>query len=398
VGDSRLIANLAAIVARRLPNRRATDIVSGKDLELTNTEEPTPTTSPPFKTQTVYLMVIAMVAVGGVLRLTGSFLVPFVIALLLSFVLSPVMVFLVKHRIHRLVAVLLVLVAFLAFGFLVVLIVYQSFQSLLYEFPKYQQRLTVLIQELIGRFNLPQDLAQQFQVSRNIGNAVLSLSGNFMSLANGFMVVFIYLLFLLLEQPYLRRKLRSALKVQSTRTIAIILAHINAQISRYLAVKLLVSALTAVIVFISFTIIGVDFPLIWAVLTFLFNFIPTIGSVAISAIASIFALVQFLPEWNLVLAASLSIIATEFVIGNILDPKLLGDRLNLSPVIILFSLLMWGWLWDVAGLFLAVPLTVVIKIIFENVPGLEPVGILMGTGTLKEMQQRRKSTGKEHHG
>lgn len=337
-------------------------------------------------------MIIALVAVGMVLRLAAGLLIPFVVALLLSFVLSPVMTYLIKLKVPRFLAIILILVTFLAFGFLIVLIVYQSFQSLLQEFPAYQQRLSQLIQDLIERFDLPPEMVQEFQISRTIGNAVVSISGNFMSFANGFMVVFIYLLFLLFEQPFLRRKMRNALKVESTRTIAMILAHINAQISRYLAVKLFVSLLTAVIVFFSFIIIGVDFPLIWAVLTFLFNFIPTIGSIAISVIASLFALVQFLPQWNLILATAISISATEFVIGNILDPKMLGDRLNLSPVIILFSLLMWGWLWGIAGLFLATPLTVVLKIIFENVPGLEPVGILMGTGSLKELQQRRRKT------
>ncbi len=341
--------------------------------------------------RTTYLLIIALVAIGAVLRLMASILTPFIIATLLSFVLGPVMTYMVKRRIPRGVAVAIILTAFLAFGFLIAFVVYESFQSLLREFPKYQERLLQLVQALIVRFELPDNLLEELGIRRGIGNVVLSASGNFFDFLTGFLVVLIYLLFLLLEQPYLRRKTRNALKRHSTRTIALILAHTNQQISRYLAVKLFVSALTGSIVLVSFTLIGVDFAFIWGLLTFLFNFIPTIGSIAISFLASIFAIVQFVPDWNSAIAAALSISIAQLIIGNILDPKMLGDRLNLSPVVILFSLLTWGWLWGTAGLFLAVPLTVVLKIIFENTPGMQPVSILMGTGSFREVQLRRNA-------
>ena len=348
------------------------------------------------RANTVYLLIIALVAVGAVMRLTGHIFVPFVIAILLSFVFSPVVTFLVKRRIPRFVAITFVLILFLASGFLIALIVYSSLQSLLREFPAYQARFSSLLQDLITRFDLPADITSQLQITRTIGNTLLSLSGNFMSFVSGFIVVMIFLLFLLMEKPFARRKFTMAMRDETTRTLSRVLLHITTQVGRYVAVKLFVSTLTAVVVYVAFSIIGVDFPFIWGVLTFLFNFIPSIGSVAITFISGIFAVVQFLPDWNPVIAAFASMAGAQFFIGNVIDPMMLGDRLNLSPVVILLSLLLWGWLWGTAGLFLAVPLTVVLKIAFENIPGLEAFGILMGTGNIKGLRRNERAEDDRH--
>ncbi len=348
-----------------------------------------------LRANTIYLFIVALVAVGVVLRLMGGIFIPFVIALLLSFVFAPLVSGLVKVRLPRIIAVSITLIVFVAFGYLIVLVVYSSVQSLLREFPKYQLRFTLLLREMIEQFDLPADFFSQMEITRNIGNALLAFSGNFMSFASGFMVVFIFLLFLLMEQPYLKGKMSIAFRDSTTRRFAIVLAHINQQVARYIGVKLVVSFLTAVVVYILFRLIGVDFPFIWAIMTFLFNFIPSIGSIAITFITGVFAIVQFLPEWNPIIATFVGMGLTQFIIGNVIDPKLLGDRLNLSPVVILLSLLIWGWLWGTAGLFLAVPLTVTIKIILENVPGLEAFGVLMGTGNFRERKKRQSKQQEE---
>ncbi|WP_018527305.1 AI-2E family transporter [Alkalispirochaeta alkalica] len=343
-----------------------------------------------LRANTAYLFVIALVAVGAVLRLTGSIFIPFVIALLLSFVFAPVVSTLVKHRVPRFLAITSVLALFLFLGYLVVLLLYSTVHSLLREFPKYQMRFTVLLREAIEQYNLPADIVSQLEITRTVGNAIISFSGNFMAFISGFMVVIIFLLFLLVEKPYVRKKMELALGDETRRRLNRVLAHINSQIARYLAIKILVSSMTAVIVYVLFTIIKVDFPLIWAIMTFLFNFIPSIGSVAITFITGVFAVIQFFPDWSPILATIIGMSITQFIIGNVVDPKMLGDRLNLSPVVILLSLLLWGWLWGPAGLFLAVPLTVVIKIVLEHIPGLEPFGILMGTGNFAPRRVRSR--------
>ncbi len=335
------------------------------------------------------LAVLVVVAVASVLRLTGSIFLPLVLALLLSFVFSPVVTFLTRHKVPRLLGILSVLAIFLTFGFLIGFVVYSSTQSLLREFPLYQRRLTGLIQDLIERFNLPDYMLTEFNIGRTVGSLVVSISGSFMAFASGLLLVLVFLLFLLMEKPYLHFKMLQAFQGHTTRKIVIIFAHINAQIGRYLSVKLLVSSLTGAIIFISFSIIGVDFPVIWAILTFLFNFIPSIGSILITLLSGVFALVQFAPEWNNVIVTVAAMSITQLIIGNIIDPKLLGDSLNLSPVVILLSLLVWGWLWGIMGMFLAVPMTVAIKIAFENIPGMEAFGIMMGTGSYRKRRKKQ---------
>ncbi len=340
------------------------------------------------KVNTALLLIIAIVAVGSVLAMTGTIVIPFVIAVMLYFLVAPVVQLLARMHVPRSLSILAVLVMVLAFGFLIGLILYSSVQALLREFPRYQVRFIELLNDLTRRFELQDEVFDQFDLTRTARVYLLSLSGNFMSFASGLVIVLVFLLFLLLEKPYMKSKLTQALKDHTTRKIAIVFEHISAEIGRYLRVKLLISAMTGCIVYVAFRIIGVDFPFVWAILTLLFNFIPTLWSIMITVLSVLFALLQFAPDWNPVLATAITMTVSQFTVGNVLDPKLVGQSLNLSPVIVLLSLLFWGWLWGPIGMFLAVPLTVALKITFENIPALEPVGILMGTGNYK---QRKRS-------
>ena len=312
------------------------------------------------------------------LKLTASIVQPLVIALLLSFVLNPFVEFLTKFKLPRLIAILVVIVLLLALGSLLVFVLYATVQSVLREFPFYQERIVELYRLASEAFQLPEDLITELQIIRQLGNFLVSFSSEFLSVLGSLVMIMVFLLFLLLEQPYLRPKVTRALEGPRTEKIWQIVGHTNAQIGRYLTVKLLISSVTGGLVWLSFRVIGVDFALVWGVLSFLFNFIPSIGSIAIGVISVAFATLQFYPAVNPIVGAAVSMLTIQLVLGNVIDPKIQGDRLKISPVVILFSLLLWGWLWGIVGLFLAVPLTVALKIVFENIPGLQFVGVLMG--------------------
>ena len=320
-------------------------------------------------------------AILGVLKVTSSFIQPFVIALLLSFIMNPLVELFVKIRIPRFVAVVLVILVLLGFSVLLGLILYQSVQSILAEYPKYQTRFIELIGFLSEQFELPPNIISTFELPRTIAGLLVSVSSGLFGFLGNVALTLVFLLFIMMEKPFIKRKLREAIKHERTERIGRIFAAANTQVARYLMIKLFVSFLTGTIVYVGFSLVGVDFPFIWGILTFLFNFIPTIGSIVISVVASVFAVIQFFPDPNPIVISILIMVVAQLVIGNILDPKLTGDSLNLSPVVILLALLLWGWLWGTSGLFLAVPLTVGIKIAFDNIPGLEYLGIIMGTGT-----------------
>ncbi|MCW8848566.1 MAG: AI-2E family transporter, partial [Melioribacteraceae bacterium] len=140
---------------------------------------------------------------------------------------------------------------------------------------------------------------------------------------------------------------------------------ITEQIQRYIATKFLISLITGLIVGLILWIFGVDFTIVWAVLAFFLNFIPNIGSILAIILPTVMALIQFESVgYTFVIGGILTTVQN--VIGNIIEPKIMGDKLGLNPLIILLSLLVWGYIWGIAGMFLSVPLTAVVKIIISN--------------------------------
>ncbi len=343
------------------------------------------------RTTVILLGLIVTFLIMGFLKLAGPVFIPFVVAFLLSFVLNPAVELLVRIRLPRIIAIIIVLVVLIGVGFLVGLVLYESIQSILADYSKYQRRYFEVIDFVSQTFNLPSDFFQNLELTRNLLKILGQFSQDFVGVLGDFTLVLIFLLFLFLEKPLIRRKLLDAVRHKETERIARIFAHISTQVGRYLMVKFFVSSLTGVVVGTGFSLIGVDFAVIWGILTFLFNFIPTIGSITISGITTMFAVVQFFPDYQPIILAIIAMVVPQLIIGNIIDPKMLGYSLNLSPVVILGSMLIWGYLWGIAGLFLAVPLTVGLKITFEHFSHMQYLGILMGTGTFSEKQTAGES-------
>jgi AI-2 transport protein TqsA len=120
----------------------------------------------------------------------------------------------------------------------------------------------------------------------------------------------------------------------------------------------------------------VEFAIIWGLLTFLLNFIPNIGSVIATILPLLIAFIQFDSVGTLFWLALL-LSGVQMIIGNFIDPRVVGRSVNLSPLVVLCSLMFWGWLWGFIGMFLAVPISVIIKIVFENTRSLKFISILM---------------------
>ena len=134
--------------------------------------------------------------------------------------------------------------------------------------------------------------------------------------------------------------------------------------------------MTGLISYLVLKVVGVDFASFWAVLIFLLNFIPTIGSIIATLFPSLLTLVQF-PTLGPFIATISVLTAVQFCIGSLLEPRLMGNRLNLSPIVILLSLGLWGSVWGIPGMFLCVPITVIIMIICSYFPGTRPLAILL---------------------
>ena len=189
----------------------------------------------------------------------------------------------------------------------------------------------------------------------------------------------IYVIFLLIEQRSLESKL-DALFQDNERRIKIheILSEIQKDIETYIAIKTLLSFVTGVLSYLILIYIGVDYSEFWAFLIFLLNYIPTIGSLIATIFPALLALIQFESVTSF-LIVFISIAFIQFLIGNILEPRLMGRSLNLSALVVLLSLSLWGSIWGVVGMFLCVPITVILMIVFSNFEKTRPIAVMLSS-------------------
>jgi predicted PurR-regulated permease PerM len=333
------------------------------------------------------LAVITFILSAAVLKLTSTIVLPFTIALLLALVTSPFVSFLGRYHVSRIISIFLVLVCLIGgLGFLG-MVLFSSGRTLLTLYPKYEARLTEIYVWMARFFELSYDdqlsffenLWGQIGIRNWVRIFTFSLSNNFFFFLRDALMVILFIVFLLFEAAVFKRKLDKAFEGVRADQIKKIGSDVMTQITRYLSIKFIISLFTGLVVGIALRIVGVEFAIVWGVIQFILNFIPTIGSIAIGLGVTIFSLVQFWPEPGPVVATALIMLGANVIIGSILEPKIMGDNLGLSPLVVMVSLLIWGWLWGFVGLILAVPMTVIVKIVCENIPVLEPISILLGS-------------------
>jgi predicted PurR-regulated permease PerM len=213
----------------------------------------------------------------------------------------------------------------------------------------------------------------QFNVQAIVASMLTSLS----SVIVDVFVVLLYASFLLVEQRTFNEKLANiSSNSANAARIKSVVTDINRRIGAYLALKTLLGVVLGAICWGAMRSVGLEFAGLWAVLIALLNYVPYIGSVLGIVFPTLMSVLQF-GEVNEVLIVLLSLTAIQFVIGNILDPYLMGNSLNLSPFAILASMAIWSAIWGVSGAFLAVPITVIVIIIFSEFEMTRPVAVLL---------------------
>jgi AI-2 transport protein TqsA len=327
------------------------------------------------------LGVLALVAACAVLKLAQSVVLPLIIAWLLSYILGPVVTAMTRRRIPTGLAVTIVLLLLLGICYLGGLFLLARIQAFAAAYPEYQARIMELFKSATSRWKLPFDPLEGINWGPKLGEYLAFTAGSLLSFTSKLIMVIIYLVFLLLGKPYFKYKLEKAFESERARQFDTMLRSISSEIGRYLFVQLLISLVTGVLVWFGLELIGVDFAVTWGALAFFLNFIPTVGSLLASVPPILVAFVQpdFETMWPGVITV-LVLFAIQMTIGNGVAPKVMGERLNLSPVVVLISLVFWGWLWGVVGALLSVPIASTIKIVCENIEPLQPISTLMGSG------------------
>lgn len=348
--------------------------------------------------QTVFLGILTVIALGAVLHILRKVFIPLVISGFLSLMLTPLVRRMKRMRIPRIIGIVVVMAALFVVLLVVGRLFYSSLQSFIQVFGDYQARFIVILEGLWERFSIPREYFPRFVWTRELLNRAAQVSGTFVSFGTYLGLVLLFLIFILAETPLSWRKFRRAFPRRLYIKVGRAIADGSRQVARYLTLKTIISALTGLMVWGSLSIIGQDLAALWGLMAFLLNFIPSLGSVFIMAATMTLGLAQFYPDWNRIITVWIAMPSIQLLMGNIIDPTLQGDQLDLSPLVILTSLVLWGGIWGITGMFLAVPLTVALKIVLGHVDSLKAVAVMMGSGRMSRSFRRNWRKGEQLRG
>jgi predicted PurR-regulated permease PerM len=212
-------------------------------------------------------------------------------------------------------------------------------------------------------------LFEQFSIATLVNKVIAAFS----SIVSNIMQILLYVLFLLLDQRFFNAKINALFPNYENRGKAKeVLNSVSKTIRMYISITTIISLSTGFLTYLICEIFSLQGAVLWGFLAFMLNFIPTIGSIIAVIVPTLFALVQF-PELSQVVVILISLAIIQFVIGNIIYPKLMGNKLNISQFIVILSLVVWGAMWGTVGMFLSVPLMMILLIIlsqFENTKGM----------------------------
>jgi predicted PurR-regulated permease PerM len=272
---------------------------------------------------------------------------------------------------------LAIAIILLSLSYLIQLIMV-NIQSVIKVAPEYQQNLEALFFKTYSLFlegEVPK--VREFLNQLDFGAYLQSFGATVRALISSMGIITVYLIFLLLEQRTFGGKIKAIIRDPKRQEDTFeLIDKMRSDIRSYVGIKVLTSAATGLISYAVLKVVGVDFASFWAVLIFLLNFIPTIGSIIATLFPSLLTLVQFPTLGPFIVTISV-LTAVQFCIGSLIEPRLMGNRLNLSPIVILLSLGLWGSVWGIPGMFLCVPITVSIMIICSYFPATRPLAILL---------------------
>jgi len=328
-----------------------------------------------------YLVVFAsvIIIIAGI-KSASAIIIPFLLSLFLAIILQPAYSFFVKYKIPESLALVIVLSIFLFLGLFVAKVVGSSLHSFNANIDLYSQKLSIYYKDIVSFLqNIGIDISTK-DISQIINSkeimsfatkAMQSMGGMF---SDGFVVLF-SVIFMLLESNSFKHKL---VLISKDRNRFQHIDKITSQIKNYMVLKALISAVTGFIIWGALSIIGLDYAFLWAMVAFLFNFIPNIGSIIAAVPAVLLALVQFGFVYALIVA--ILYIVVNVVIGSIVEPKVMGKGLGLSSLVVFLSLIFWGWLLGIVGMLLSIPLTIMLKIVLNDSEDTKWISILLGTG------------------
>lgn len=317
----------------------------------------------------VFVTIAAIFIILAGIKTATDILVPFLLSLFIAIICNPLVVKASQYKIPKAISVIMVIAIFVTIALSLAGLVGKSITELSQLIPQYRLQLKeqfVWLTSFLSKYNIQISsaiLIEYFDPAAAMGLAAHMLSSFGSVMANLFLII-LTVIFMLFEASSFPLKLHFALDDPEMRLQQI--ERFLSSVNHYIAIKTLVSIATGLIVSFMLWIFGLDFFLLWGVLAFLLNYIPNIGSIIAAVPAVTLALLQLgVAEAGLI---GLGYMIINMVMGNIIEPRYLGKGLGLSTLVVFLSLIFWGWLLGTVGMLLSVPLTMILKIGFENSP------------------------------
>ena len=330
-----------------------------------------------------FLGLVAGAIVLVLLVVGRPFLIPIAVALILFNLLAALINHIARVRlggwsVPRPLAVAIGLAVIVYLPFMITSVLTSQIDAVIAASPHYVARVQSLVTaagEYLGR-NLADDL--RIALSEiNVGARIPGLLGSAGTMLTSITLIALYVAFMFVESRAFHAKFERLFpNPERAAEVHTVVESISRSVQRYFAIKLFVSALTAGVAYAIMRLVGLDFAETWALLAFLLNFIPNIGSAVATIIPSLVALVQF-DMAGPFLTVAIGISAVQIIVGNFIEPQLMGRSLNLSPLAIIFSLTFWAFVWGIVGMFLSVPIMVMVLIVCSHVPAWRPVAVLL---------------------
>jgi AI-2 transport protein TqsA len=328
------------------------------------------------------LILASFIVVVAGMKAASSILVPFFLAVFIAVICTPPLFWLQRKGVPKVLALVLILVAILLVGLLFGALTGPSLNDFLRSLPDYQERLSAHIATLISWLREKGVTIPQEEIVGTFNPGwMMSMAGGIFSalssvLTNAFLIL-LTVVFILLEASDLPKKLRIVLK-NPERSLSTI-EKFSQSAKRYLVIKTLISAIIGVVIWLWLLILGVDYPVLWGMLSFLLNYVPNIGSIIAALPVALLALVQL--GMGAALLTVLGFLVVHIVVGNIIEPKVTGKGLSLSTLVVFLSLVFWGWVLGPIGMILSVPMTSLVKIALESYEETRGLAIMLGSGT-----------------
>jgi AI-2 transport protein TqsA len=337
-----------------------------------------------------------------ILKTLQDILLPFFIAIIIAFMFEPLYAWLKSKKLPgwaAIVVIVLIIVLIANISSIFIMATIGPFQAAL---PSYEEKFNELFNNIfyvLGGWGIDVEAMKssldpnKYMQDGTITGIITGLFTSLLGIFGDFVLILIYVVFLLSEFGSIKRRIMVAFSPEKARKISSIISDVFKDVRKYIIGLTLINLAHAICVTIILWAFGVDFFLIWGLLTFLLDYIPNIGAIIATILPFLTALFIYDNVITpIIIFAILIVIGNAF--GNLLEPKVFGDSLDLSPILILVTLIFWGYVWGIMGMILSVPIMSIIKIVLMKFDTTRPIAVLM-TYNMGSVRKIKKSRGKK---